>query len=705
MRTTLVDIFATMGYDADTAADGREAVEQFRKRAYNLALLDIRLPDISGTELLTALKAICQQEERDPQTLFVMATGYASVQNSIEALNEGAYAYVTKPVDLAELQAIFRRAIQTQQLERENRRLFQQLQALHQLTDTALSTLEIDELLEQLLAGVTANLKANAGAILLLDDDHRLRVRSAIRMEGDDIASAVVRIGEGFVGRIAAERRPLVMHAPQLWEEADSVDFRSRGIQTALGVPLLSRGQLVGVAHVDSVQRREFSADEVRLLQVLADRAAVVIDNAQLFTRERALRERTAQREEEARSLRDVANALVASVSLEDRLQTLAREFVRSTDSSRCLIMLREGDRLIPQAVCGVRKSAEKLILRQAFDLDEAGPQFTRLLNQGLPQAVGDVSAAALLPPELARRWKIRSALLVPLKYGGRVTGLVGLDNAGEDRQFSEEQIRMARALSAQAAVAIETGKTFEAERNIARTLQESFLSREICVPHFDIACRYEPASAIAQIGGDYFDFIELGGRRIGIVMADVCGKGLAAAVYTAMAKYMLRAFAVEDDSPASVINRLNRALHNQMSDECMFITLVYGILELDTGLFLYANAAHPPPLLYRPADDSFQELTTTGGMVGAVRDMEYAERTVQTQRGDVIALFTDGVTEARTSEQMLETEGVEAVMRQVGRGSAREIADAIYNRAVEFSSGQLKDDVAIVVIRAGEAS
>src|SRR5205085_11465749 len=120
----------------------------------------------------------------------------------------------------------------------------------------------------------------DAGAILLLDEHHRLRLRSAIGLDHSQLKATGVRLGEGFVGRIAAEREPLVMHAPELWEQSESVDFRTRGIQSALGVPLLSRGQLIGVAHVDSATPATFPPEQIRLLQVLADRAAVVIDNA-----------------------------------------------------------------------------------------------------------------------------------------------------------------------------------------------------------------------------------------------------------------------------------------------------------------------------------------------------------------------------------------------------------------------------------------
>src|SRR5207302_8836631 len=102
-----------------------------------------------------------------------------------------------------------------------------------------------------------------------------------------------------------------------------------------------------------------------------------------------------------------------------------------------------------------------------------------------------------------------------------------------------------------------------------------------------------------AQVGGDYYDFIELGEGRLGVVMGDVCGKGVTAAVFTAMAKYMLRAYAVEDPSPAAVISRLNRSLYNQMSEDCMFVTMVYGVLDTGTGDFTYGRPGPPPPLHY----------------------------------------------------------------------------------------------------------
>src|SRR5438132_1610183 len=224
------------------------------------------------------------------------------------------------------------------------------------------------------------------------------------------------------------------------------------------------------------------------------------------------------------------------------------------------------------------------------------------------------------------------------------VIGVAWLDEPGEKREFTEQELRLGRMIAGQAAVAIENAQTFEQERTVASTLQQSFIPRTpIELPGYDFGNLYEPAFTAAQVGGDYYDFIELGDGRLGVVMGDVCGKGVTAAVFTAMAKYMLRAYAVENPNPASVITRLNRSLYSQMSEDCMFITMVYGVLDTRTGDFAYVNAAHPHPLIYHPDREEVSELPTTGGMVGAMPSMEFQEGRTRLAPGSVLLLYTDG--------------------------------------------------------------
>src|SRR5437773_9333313 len=122
-----------MGYRPDTAATGQQALEQTREPFFNVAILDIRLPDMNGTELLAQLK------ELRPDTTCIMVTGYASLQTSIRATNAGAYAYILKPLDIDQVSTLLEQALEQQRLVFENRRLLRQLEALRDVTDTARS--------------------------------------------------------------------------------------------------------------------------------------------------------------------------------------------------------------------------------------------------------------------------------------------------------------------------------------------------------------------------------------------------------------------------------------------------------------------------------------------------------------------------------------------------------------------------------------
>jgi serine phosphatase RsbU (regulator of sigma subunit)/CheY-like chemotaxis protein len=694
---TLVDIFEEMGYRAEAAASGEQALQKIADRFFNVALLDIRLPDMEGTELLSRLRQL------HPDTDCIITTGYASKDTSIQAINEGAYAYIEKPLDMAKVSATIQQAVDRQRLERDNRHLLDRLKALEEVTDSALSKLELDELLSTLLERAARYLGANAGAILLLDESgKRLEMRKFWGPEGEEHSPFSLPVDASFAGRVLREELPLVARGEDLDPDTMAPYVLRRGIQSILGVPMRARGQVIGVAHIDRLSPIEFTADEVSLFEKLADRAAILIDHARLFEEQRQMAERQRRSAEEARSLYEVAGSLVASMGLKERLQLIAEHLARVTGASRCMIGLLERDSLTLEFVSGDGDEEREV---ERIETDEIGPELRRALQGGraniVPIIVRDAATGGLTTTDLPKRYDIRSVLLLPLAYSGRIMGVIGLDEPGKVRDFTNDERRLGQIIAGQAAVAIENARTFERERAIARELQESFLpATPPQIPGFDVKKRYEPAYALAQVGGDYFDFIELGDGRFGLVMGDVCGKGVTAAVYTAMSKYMLRAFASEDPAPDRAMTRLNAALFNQMSEECMFITIVYAVLDTRAGTLTYANAAHPHPLLYDPRECTFQELATTGGMVGAIPTMEYEARTVALPLGSVLAMFTDGVTEARTGTQMLEMAGVQRVIAASASRNADGIAEEIYQAALRQSGGSLTDDVAIVVLK-----
>jgi AmiR/NasT family two-component response regulator len=269
-------------------------------------------------------------------------------------------------------------------------------------------------------------------------------------------------------------------------------------------------------------------------------------------------------------------------------------------------------------------------------------------------------------------------------------------------KPVSDDQLRPAIAM------ARERFLELRQERETASSLAANYHCPVPVVPGFQLAARYLPASEVARVGGDFFDFVELTSDRFGVVIGDVCGSGIAAAGYTTMARHMLRAYSLEDPAPARVLTRLNRALCDQMPEECPFITVVYGVLDVQARCFTYANAGHPAPILGRSDVHTCRELDIVTAAIGVVPGLEYSEESVSVPPGAVLALVTDGITEARHGRsadgesRMLGGSGVCAVVRESLSASAEGIVNAILSRARQFAGGTVRDDVAIVVLKNG---
>lgn len=240
-------------------------------------------------------------------------------------------------------------------------------------------------------------------------------------------------------------------------------------------------------------------------------------------------------------------------------------------------------------------------------------------------------------------------------------------------------------------------------EHAIAEKLQMSFLPNDLPnIEGFEIGQRYHPARDEAMVGGDFYDIFKLSDNRFGIVMADVAGKGLKSAVYTAMSKYMLRAYALEESSPDDVLTRLNEALSACTPPE-VFVTLVYGVLDNRERTFVYANAGHEQPILYCKSADIAIPLDVTGRALALINGAGYITHTVELNSGDVLMLYTDGITDAGWGVNRLGHERVLSLLEARAHLSVPEIADSVLGYALEFAGGKLGDDAALLLIRASD--
>jgi sigma-B regulation protein RsbU (phosphoserine phosphatase) len=240
-----------------------------------------------------------------------------------------------------------------------------------------------------------------------------------------------------------------------------------------------------------------------------------------------------------------------------------------------------------------------------------------------------------------------------------------------------------------------------EEEIKVARGIQASLL------PHafppfpdrqeFDLFATNEPAEFIA---GDFFDFFFIKPDTLAFVIADVSGHGVPAALLMAVSRTIIRSCTTPDHTPREVVSYINRVLSKD-NEDTMFVTLLYGHYNVETGELTYVNAGHDPPYIVR-VDGRLEALPATGPLVGAFEKVTYEERTICLQPGDLLAAFTDGVTEAQSSDDgsMYGVERLERLLCKIHTHSVVEICNRIYGDALGFAGYECQDDITLLALR-----
>ncbi|MDQ8161371.1 MAG: SpoIIE family protein phosphatase [Gemmatimonadota bacterium] len=235
------------------------------------------------------------------------------------------------------------------------------------------------------------------------------------------------------------------------------------------------------------------------------------------------------------------------------------------------------------------------------------------------------------------------------------------------------------------------------AELDLARAMQVAILpSRFPVAPGCDGSARMLPATTM---GGDFYDFIELPGGRIGLVMADVSGKGVPAAFFMAVARTNLNALAATASGPADCLQRTNDVLLTQNPMD-LFVTVFYAVFDPATGSIAYANGGHNPPLIRR-ANGTVEMLTAAAGLVLGMFPATYEQDTAQLAPGDTLVLYTDGVTEAfNVDVQMYEEARLVERVRADGGGGAKTLVASIFDSVIGFSgAAPQSDDITVAVL------
>ena len=371
-------------------------------------------------------------------------------------------------------------------------------------------------------------------------------------------------------------------------------------------------------------------------------------------------------------TLIEVNGVISSSLNLDQILEsvmTISKKIMNADASSLMLIDERTNDLVYEVALGSVGDK-----LKQQFRLKMGQGIAGTVAQEGKPLLLED----AYTHPKFhhahddATGYRTKSMITVPLKVGDRITGVAQVINRLDGGSFDKDDLELFIALCSLAAIAIENAKMHKSlmekqrlvkDMEFARTVQESFLPQQTPeIASYRFSAHYTPAQ---EVGGDFYDFIHFEKGRAGIVIGDVSGKGVPAALYMAKLGSDLRTLAFTEKDPAHALKQLNDQLVVR-SRRGMFATLLYIELESQSGRMTVSNAGHLPPII-RKKDGTVKKLSTAGGApLGILAGMAFGQESATMDRGDTVVLYTDGIIEAMNAKsELYGYERFEALIRK----------------------------------------
>ena len=555
------------------------------------------------------------------------------------------------------------------------------------------STLDLDELMARIAEIVKRAIDYEVFAILLLNEKtQELHIRFSIGHPDEVVRNLRIKVGEGIVGRVAQTRRSILVN--DVLKDPSYIQSLSP-IRSELAVPLITKNRLIGVIDLEAPWTDFFNDSHVNLLELLASRMAMALDNARLYRRS-VRQARTLQ------LLNEISREMSSVLVLSELLRKIGTLTKRLIDYHRFSILLADEQAQTFNAVISLKQ-------------DEHEPERGMVhFGQGIVGAAADLRQTVVVPDVskdpryVLVNPEARSEMAIPLIYRGRVIGVVDLESP-QLSYFTEEHVRVFSTLAPQIAIAIENARLYErVARSEARLERDLQRAQEIqmhlmpgtapSIPGMEVALRFQPAR---ELGGDLYDFLTYGKDRHVLAVGDVSGKGAPAALYGAMASGILRSLAPQKLSPPDLLRRLSLVLLERKI-EGHFITLTYAIWEPRTKTLRLANAGMPLPLLVRKGQ--CRPIRAEGIPLGLLERAEYQEVSVGLESGDLFAMFSDGIVEAaNTKFEEFGPRRLENVLRQNFHRSPQEIIDALFEEVREFEQGRPpRDDQTIVLIRVG---
>ncbi len=564
-------------------------------------------------------------------------------------------------------------------------------QFLLEVADVVNTTLDLDTLLKRVAELVRRIIDYEIFAILLLNEKtQELRARFQIGHPPDLAERLRVKVGQGVTGQAALRREAMLVN--DVTADRDYIACIP-GVKAELAIPLIIKNRCIGVLDINARQPDYFTAEHARLLTVVASRIAIAIENARLYTR-------VVRQAQNLKLLNEISRELTSILNLDQLLKRVGDLLNRIIDYQMFSILLLDPTGKILQHRFSLR-------FNESVQLKHDIP-----VGHGLVGYAAE-HAQAVLVPDVSKdpRYinlnpETRSELCVPLIYKEKVIGILDLEHTRRG-YFNDDHVRMMTTLAAQIAIAIENARLYQqVTKQEARLERDLSMAREIqvrllpqCCPtlgNAELAAKFVPAHTI---GGDMYDFLEYSSRTIAVAIGDVSGKGAPAALYGALVSGMLRSNADMEPAPSEMLSMINLALAERAVD-AQFVSMIYAVWDDNDGVMRIANSGLPRPIYCRSG--KVEPLDCAGLPLGLFPEAEYDEITLRPAPGDVFVFFSDGITDAVSSDgDLFGRSPIEQIVEANCSRTADDLVTAIFDAVAEHARGSEPfDDQTVVAIK-----
>ncbi len=557
---------------------------------------------------------------------------------------------------------------------------------LFEFSNVINSSLDMKFILGTVLLTVMGKMLVSKGMVLLKKEDQEYQVVNA-KGVGSDVEGMTFVVPKSPKGIITIRRGRNDTRAWMLF-------FRDHGI--ALIVPIVTQGNVVGFLGLgERLGGRKYTERDRQLISSLVNLSASAIEKALIIDQLKEANRNLDRKYQELNTLFDLGREFNVVLESDKVIRLLTFSLLGQVGVNRYAICLDTG--------------TEMKIVASRLDGNEGIEQTFKDLQQlKSPEIVEELARKKRFAEAAAVLLQRGIRVVVPMMTQNDVKGFIFLGKRLRGGSYGRGDLEFLAALANLAIISIENARLFrealekqrlEDELAIAREIQQGLLPRSLpVIEGFDAAAINVPSK---QVGGDYYDVVQISPHEFIFAIGDVSGKGTGAALLMANVQASLRAFAPMGMSLSEATARINN-LTCQSTGQGKFITFFWGSLNIPRRVFRYVNAGHNPPMLFH-ADGSLEKLDVGGIILGLMNTISpYEEGTVQLRQGDVLVMYTDGVSEAMNAQgEDFTEERLERLIKSKLTLSARQLIDEIQTALDAYTRGTPQsDDITMLVLK-----